>query len=213
MGGLGEAGVQGWWVCMNQAGLDKHGLAQMGAGLGISSKTVLQLQTGPVRTLPQGSLPSQCGAASGSQVSEAGPSSRCTRGEGRWCQVGLGWKEGCETSVGTSLPARWLTDRINCSRREKAGHRCCSWGGRAGPGRTAAHRGWSVLEAAGDKANLIAALAWDLPQHPNRVPRPSREVGCPPASLQHRPAPETLSLLLTGPLPAKDCSATRNHSG
>lgn len=147
MRGLGEAGVQGWWVCMNQAGLDKHGLAQMGAGLGISSKTVLQLQTGPVRTLPQGSLPSQCGAASGSQVSGAGPSSRCTRGEGRWCQVGLGWKAGCETSVGTSLPARRLTDRISCSRREKAGHRCCSWGGRAGPGRTAAHRGWSVLEA------------------------------------------------------------------
>lgn len=136
-----EAVMKGWWVCMNQAGLDKHGLVQMGAGLGISSKTVLQLQTGPVRTLPQGSAPSQCSAASSSQVSGAGPSSRCTRGEGRWCQVGLGWKEGCETLVGMSLPARWSTDRVSCSRREKAGHRCCSWGGQVGPGRTAAHQG------------------------------------------------------------------------
>lgn len=38
---------------------------------------------------------------------------------------------------------------ISCSRTEPAGRRCCCWGGRGGPGRTAARLGWSAQGAAG----------------------------------------------------------------
>lgn len=59
-----------------------------------------------------------------------------------------------------------------------------------GPGRTAAHQGWSVLGVAEDKANPSAALAWDLPHpcmaaqpHCSQVPKPSRDM--------ERPLPHT----------------------
>lgn len=37
---------------------------------------------------------------------------------------------------------------VSCSRTETAGHRCCCWAGRGGPGRTAARPGWSAQEEA-----------------------------------------------------------------
>ena len=43
-----------------------------GRGWGISSKTVLQLQTGPASTTAQGSPPSQCRAASSLQGQASG---------------------------------------------------------------------------------------------------------------------------------------------
>ena len=48
--------------------------------------------------------------------------------------------------------------RISCSRRVRADHHCCLWGGQVGPGRRAVHQDWSVLGAAEGKANTLAAV-------------------------------------------------------
>lgn len=37
-----------------------------------------------------------------------------------------------------------VTKAVSCSRTETAGHRCCCWAGRGGPGRTAARPDWSA---------------------------------------------------------------------
>lgn len=79
------------WVCMNQAGLDKHGLVQMGAGLGISSKTVLQLQIQASENLcPRAPLPASAVRPPAARCQGWVPAPGVHVGEGRWCQVRLG---------------------------------------------------------------------------------------------------------------------------
>lgn len=86
--------------------------------------------------------------------------------------------------------------RVSCSRRETAGHRCCSRGGQAGPGRTAAHQGWSVLGAAeNDEANWPwTCLTPAGPPCPHVPARSGVELGCGAPLLPTGLAPEPLSL-------------------
>lgn len=58
--------------------------------------------------------------------------------------------EGRATAPWEAEAGRWL-EGVSCSQREIAGHHCCCWEGRGGPGRTAARPGWSAQEEAKDK--------------------------------------------------------------
>lgn len=85
--------------------------------------------------------------------------------------------------------------RVSCSRRERAGPRCCWPAGQVGPGRTAAHQDWSVPAAAEDKANSSD------PPHPcgDPGPQPSQVPGC--ARMRSTPfghRPGTWAPLCTG---------------
>lgn len=124
------------------------------------------------------------------QLPGSGPSQRRTSSSR--CAMGLG--------------------RVSCSRRETAGHRCCSRGGQAGPGRTAAHQGWSVLGAAeDDEANWPwTCLTPAEPPCPHVPARSGVGLGCGAPLLPTGLAPEPLSA--RGSSPCRGSSVTRNHS-
>lgn len=124
-----------------------------------------------------------------------------------------GLKEWCETSVGMSLSARWSTqigsvvlkrEQVIVAVRGEVG-----WA-QVGQQLIGVSQPWKQL---GTKAKPDSSSGLRPATSSQSGPQGlSREVG---GALPHQPptqaTPEPLSLLLTGPLPAKDCSATRNH--
>lgn len=134
----------------------------------------------PRRVLPPRSLVGPGGRGGGSCMQSGrgvawpgaglAPETSCSArwGAGLQLQGSLGEQEGwCQGPGG----------RVSCSRRERAGLRCCWWEGREGPGRTAARPGWSVPGAAEDRSKLASDR---LPLRTGPVPAPSRDVGTPP---------------------------------